>query len=60
MSTDYGDHGCTDEFSGTSAAAPMVSGAIALALQAKYVQHHQINFRSHHLDTKLNADTFRE
>ena len=62
MSTDYGDHGCTDEFSGTSAAAPMVSGAIALALQAKYVQHHQINFRSicYHLNTKLNADNFRE
>ena len=61
MSTDYGDHGCTDEFSGTSAAAPMVSGAIALALQAKYVQHHQINLRSisYHLNTKLNADNFR-
>ena len=39
----------------------MVSGAIALALQAKYVQHHQINFRSicYYLNTKLNADNYR-
>ena len=35
-STDlYGN--CTTEFSGTSAAAPMASGILALALQAKCV-----------------------
>jgi len=28
---------CTDDFDGTSAATPLVSGVMALALQAKYV-----------------------
>ena len=28
--------GCRDDFGGTSSAAPLVAGVIALALQAKY------------------------
>ena len=33
---------CDSGFSGTSAATPMVTGAIALALEAKYVSAHDI------------------
>ena len=36
MTADLGD-GCTDRHTGTSAAQPLVSGFIALALEAKYV-----------------------
>ena len=31
---------CTDGFDGTSAATPLVSGVMALALQAKYILIH--------------------
>ena len=31
---------CTDGFDGTSAATPLVSGVMALALQAKYILVH--------------------
>ena len=41
MTADLGD-GCTDRHTGTSAAQPLVSGFIALALEAKYVSYEAI------------------
>ena len=31
---------CTESHTGTSASAPLAAGIVALALQAKYVEHH--------------------
>jgi len=36
------DGSCRDDFIGTSAACPLVSGTIALTLQAKWVSHYNL------------------